>query len=191
MATNERVSAGLNGLLADATIFYQKLRHYHWNVEGRAFFELHAKFETLYTRWATAIDEIAERILMIGGVPLHTLTSMLKEARLVEDEGIPSAAEMVDAVLAAMSESEQAPTGTNALEAAANALTGGEPAPLEDKTQGDPAESDETLEAELDSVVDGEATGEPALQVDDWFLNREKLLWHWPYMQDSVVQELD
>ena len=99
MATNERVSAGLNGLLADATIFYQKLRHYHWNVEGRAFFELHAKFETLYTRWATAIDEIAERILMIGGVPLHTLTSMLKEARLVEDEGIPSAAEMVDAVL--------------------------------------------------------------------------------------------
>lgn len=46
-----------------------------------------------------------------------------------------------------MSETQQAPTGTNALEAAANALTGGEPAPLEDKTQqGEPAaESDETL----------------------------------------------
>jgi hypothetical protein len=43
-----------------------------------------------------------------------------------------------------MSDSETT-TGTSALEAAANALTGGDPAPLEDKQQGDPAESDETL----------------------------------------------
>jgi hypothetical protein len=31
---NEKgVVDGLNGLLADATVFYQKLRHYHWNVD--------------------------------------------------------------------------------------------------------------------------------------------------------------
>lgn len=92
----------LNALLADSTVFYQKLRHYHWNVEGRKFFELHAKFEELYTAWADQIDQIAERILMVEGVPLHTLSSMLKVARLREDETIPPAAEMVDTILADM-----------------------------------------------------------------------------------------
>lgn len=100
MAVTKPVVEGLNGLLADATVFYQKLRHYHWNVEGRTFFELHEKFEELYTGWAEGIDQLAERILMIDGVPLHTLASMLQAAHLKEDETVPSAPEMVDAVLA-------------------------------------------------------------------------------------------
>jgi starvation-inducible DNA-binding protein len=100
MAANAPVVEGLNGLLADATVFYQKLRHYHWNVEGRKFFELHEKFEELYTGWADSIDQLAERILMIEGVPLHTLSSMLEAARLKEDESVPAEPEMVDGVLA-------------------------------------------------------------------------------------------
>jgi starvation-inducible DNA-binding protein len=102
MPTYPKVVDDLNTLLADATVFYQKLRHYHWNVEGRKFFELHAKFEELYTAWATHIDEIAERVLMVEGVPLHTLSSMLEVARIQEDETIPSAPEMVDNILADM-----------------------------------------------------------------------------------------
>ena len=89
---------GLNQLLADATIFYQKLRHYHWNVTGRHFFALHEKFEELYTRWAEAIDEIAERILTVEGVPVHTLASMVEKATLKEDETVPAAEAMVTAV---------------------------------------------------------------------------------------------
>lgn len=104
MSTDDRVVDGLNGLLADATVFYQKLRHYHWNVEGRKFFELHEKFEELYTGWAVSIDEIAERILMIDSVPLHTLASMLAVARLEEDETIPVAPQMVDTILADLDE---------------------------------------------------------------------------------------
>lgn len=100
MAANGPATDGLNGLLADATVFYQKLRHYHWNVEGRKFFELHAKFEELYTGWAEFIDQIAERILMVQGVPLHTLESMLGAARLDEDESIPTAYDMVDRIIA-------------------------------------------------------------------------------------------
>lgn len=96
--SNPTVIKSLNRLLADATVFYQKLRHYHWNVDGRHFFELHEKFEELYTRWATSIDEIAERVLTIEGVPLHTLASMLEVARLEEDEDIPTGPAMVDAV---------------------------------------------------------------------------------------------
>ena len=55
----------LNGLLADSTVFYQKLRNYHWFVTGPHFFALHEKFEELYDDWAGKIDEIAERL---GGI---------------------------------------------------------------------------------------------------------------------------
>ncbi len=100
MANNQQVVDGLNGLLADSTVFYQKLRHYHWNVDGRHFFELHAKFEEIYDSWAGTIDEIAERILMVGGVPLHTLKTLLEAAGLEEDETIPAAGAMVERVVA-------------------------------------------------------------------------------------------
>jgi starvation-inducible DNA-binding protein len=98
--SDRNVIDGLNGFLADATVFYQKLRHYHWNVAGPEFFDLHAKFEEVYTAWAVSIDEVAERVLMVGGVPLHTLASMLKTATLQEDESVPGGRDMVDAVLA-------------------------------------------------------------------------------------------
>ena len=100
MKQNQTVVNDLNGLLADATVFYQKLRHYHWNVAGFEFFTLHEKFELMYTAWATSIDEIAERILMIDGVPLHTMAAMLGTTRLQEDDSIPEASEMVTVIVA-------------------------------------------------------------------------------------------
>jgi starvation-inducible DNA-binding protein len=93
------VPASLNVLLADTTVFYQKLRHYHWNVQGQKFFELHVKFEELYNKWVLFIDEIAERIIALDTVPLHTLESMLKHATLKEDEEIPEGREMVDRII--------------------------------------------------------------------------------------------
>ena len=35
----------LNELLADLNVFYRKLQNYHWNVEGKDFFQVHAKLE--------------------------------------------------------------------------------------------------------------------------------------------------
>ncbi len=94
------VPASLNVLLADSTVFYQKLRHYHWNVQGQKFFELHVKFEEIYERWIVFIDEIAERIIALDTVPLHTLDAMLKHATLKEDEEIPEGREMVNRIIA-------------------------------------------------------------------------------------------
>jgi starvation-inducible DNA-binding protein len=94
------VAGSLNTLLADTTVFYQKLRHYHWNVEGHKFFELHLKFEEVYNKWVVFIDEIAERIIALDTVPLHTLAAMLEHARLGEDEEIPEATEMVNRTIA-------------------------------------------------------------------------------------------
>ena len=39
----------LNTLLADYHVYYQNLRNFHWNILGDNFFELHEKFEELYT----------------------------------------------------------------------------------------------------------------------------------------------
>lgn len=62
----------LNGLLANFQLYYQNLRGIHWNIKGRAFFDLHVKFEELYNDANLKVDEIAERILTLGETPLHT-----------------------------------------------------------------------------------------------------------------------
>jgi starvation-inducible DNA-binding protein len=85
----------LNHLVADFTVFYQKLRHYHWNVKGEDFFRLHEKFEEIYTGVGDVIDELAERIVGLDGIPLHTLGHMLEATSLKEDEELPAPATMV------------------------------------------------------------------------------------------------
>ena len=97
---SDTVAASMNTLLADTTLFYQKLRHYHWNVQGQKFFELHVKFEEIYDKWVLFIDEIAERIIALDTTPLHTLDAMLKHATLKEDEEIPEGKEMVNRIIA-------------------------------------------------------------------------------------------
>jgi len=99
-----KATAGqLNTLLADSTVFYQKLRHYHWNVQGPRFFELHRKFEEIYEKWAPFIDQIAERVVALDGVPLHTLEGMLQNATLKEDPKVPDGKQMVDKTIADLS----------------------------------------------------------------------------------------
>jgi len=81
---NQRLINNLNQLLANSFVLYVKLQRYHWYVQGRHFFELHDRFEEMYTMFAEKIDEIAERILMIHGKPIATMTKFLKETTLEE-----------------------------------------------------------------------------------------------------------
>jgi starvation-inducible DNA-binding protein len=90
----------LNLLVADMTVFYQKLRHYHWNVKGPEFFRLHEKFELIYTEVGDVIDALAERIVGLDGVPLHTLAAMLDATSLKEDGENPEADLMVKRTIA-------------------------------------------------------------------------------------------
>ena len=92
----------LNTVLADAIVFYQKLHHYHWRVEGMNFFGLHAKFEELYDQWAEVMDDVAERILSIKGTPLATLKEALELTTLKEDSSVPSGLVMVENILGDM-----------------------------------------------------------------------------------------
>ncbi len=76
----------LNLFLADLNVFYRKLQNYHWNVEGRDFFTVHAKLEEYYNEINEQIDEIAEHILILGGQPLGRLTDYLENSQIQETE---------------------------------------------------------------------------------------------------------
>jgi starvation-inducible DNA-binding protein len=72
----------LNQLLSDFHIYYQNTRGFHWNIKGTNFFQLHAQFEELYTEALNTIDEVGERILTIGGRPLHTFDDYKEQSKL-------------------------------------------------------------------------------------------------------------
>jgi len=74
------IAGDLNHLLANFQIYYQNLRGIHWNIKGKRFFDLHTKFEELYTDANVKVDEIAERILTLGETPLHTFEDYTKVA---------------------------------------------------------------------------------------------------------------
>jgi starvation-inducible DNA-binding protein len=67
----------LNNLLSAYQVFYMNARGFHWNIKGEKFFELHLKFEELYNNIQIKVDEVAERILTLGAVPLHTYSDYL------------------------------------------------------------------------------------------------------------------
>jgi starvation-inducible DNA-binding protein len=70
--TTKELANDLNTLLANFQTYYQNLRGIHWNIKGKRFFNLHMKFEELYTDANEKVDLIAERILTLGETPLHT-----------------------------------------------------------------------------------------------------------------------
>ncbi len=74
----------LNELLANYSVLYQNVRGFHWKITGSNFFELHVKFEELYNDLFIKIDDIAERILTLGGNPTHSFSEYLKQATIKE-----------------------------------------------------------------------------------------------------------
>lgn len=76
----------LNEFLADLNVFHCKLQNYHWNVEGKDFFQAHAKLEELYNNISEQIDEIAEHILILGEQPLGTLKEYVEISTIKETE---------------------------------------------------------------------------------------------------------
>lgn len=96
---NNRLINDLNALLADYQIYYQNLRGFHWNIQGKHFFELHVKFEELYNDSAMKIDEIAERILTIDGLPLHSFDDYLSTATISPKKNIHNGEKAVAAII--------------------------------------------------------------------------------------------
>ena len=60
------IAEGLSKVLAETYTLYLKTHKYHWNVTGPMFQNLHLMFETHYNALALAVDELAERIRVLG-----------------------------------------------------------------------------------------------------------------------------
>lgn len=93
------ISEKLNVLLANYSVFYQNTRGEHWNIKGDKFFVLHPKFEELYNELILKIDEIAERILTLGGVPAHNYSDYLKVSTIKENQEVHDANKCVENIL--------------------------------------------------------------------------------------------
>lgn len=101
MITNENIAQKLNTLLATYQVHYQNLRAIHWNIKGENFFELHLKYEELYTRTQVIIDDLAERILTLGTTPMHRFEDYLAHSVLKENGTIQNGKEGMSYILKA------------------------------------------------------------------------------------------
>lgn len=94
MTNHNDVVKELNQQVANWTVAYTKLHNFHWYVKGPNFFSLHVKFEELYNEAAQYVDDLAERILAVGGNPVGTMKESL-DMSIVEEAGKDYAAEQM------------------------------------------------------------------------------------------------
>lgn len=90
----EEITTKLNTLLADLYSLYYKFQVCHWHVKGPHFKPLHEQFEENYTEIATNIDEVAERVVTLGGRAPVSLSEVEKLAS-IEQKNIDKAEDMV------------------------------------------------------------------------------------------------
>ena len=80
------------------------LRGYHWNIVGKHFFALHEKYEEIYDVVNDMADEIAERIIMLGGVPVHAYSKYIKMANIKEKENVITSEATIKEVIAELNQ---------------------------------------------------------------------------------------
>jgi len=94
----------LNEILSDSMILYALYKKHHWNVSGPTFYQLHLLFDKHAAEQAELIDELAERVKMLGGVavgdPRHA-------AELTTIERAPDGAEDVPEMLTRLLEAHR------------------------------------------------------------------------------------
>jgi len=78
----EQVCQILNARLADVIDLTLQAKQAHWNVKGPNFIALHKLFDEVYTTFAEQTDEIAERIIALGGNADGQLQGVAKRTTL-------------------------------------------------------------------------------------------------------------
>lgn len=81
--------------LADTYALYLKTQNYHWHVKGIQFKSLHELFEMQYQELAQAVDDIAERLLIIGHKAPATFKEFEQLKRIKDGDSSLDANQMV------------------------------------------------------------------------------------------------
>jgi starvation-inducible DNA-binding protein len=94
----------LNARLADAIDLQTQMKQAHWNVKGPNFIALHELFDKISDEVRDYVDEIAERVVQLGGIALGTTRAAAQGSQLNEyPHTISSGREHVEAVVRALS----------------------------------------------------------------------------------------
>jgi starvation-inducible DNA-binding protein len=72
----------LNQLLADTITLRDLYKKSHWQVAGPTFYQLHLLFDKHYEEQSEIVDEIAERIQLLGGVSLAMAADVAETTRI-------------------------------------------------------------------------------------------------------------
>lgn len=92
----DAMAQGLEHMLADTYRLIFKTHAVHWNVEGPLFFSVHNLTEEHYKDMFDAADEIAERIRALGQLAPSTLSSIVANSVVDDEEEPQSAGEMCE-----------------------------------------------------------------------------------------------
>ena len=72
----------LNILLADTASLRDLYKKSHWQVAGPTFYQLHLLFDKHYDEQVEIVDEIAERIQLLGGVSVSMAADVAETTRI-------------------------------------------------------------------------------------------------------------
>jgi len=75
----------LKQLLADEYVMYTKYRNAHWNIEGVDFHSKHVFFEEEYGKLESTLDNVAERIRMLGFYAPGSMQQFIELSELKEN----------------------------------------------------------------------------------------------------------
>src|SRR5579864_1124905 len=73
----------LNQILADTMTLRDMYKKHHWQVAGKTFYQLHLLFDKHYEEQNELVDQIAERIQLLGGL------SIAMAADVAENTNVP------------------------------------------------------------------------------------------------------
>ncbi|MGE0494571.1 MAG: ferritin-like domain-containing protein [Vulcanimicrobiota bacterium] len=76
--TASAVATDLRRHQASLSVLFHQYQKHHWMVEGHVFRDLHHFFEEQYTAVLKALDAVAERVTMLGGMPASSPAALLE-----------------------------------------------------------------------------------------------------------------
>ena len=87
MVEERSLEDSLKELLANNIAMFLKASGFHWNVEGRDFYQFHAFFKEIYEDVYSAVDPTAENLRKLGTYAPFTLPT-LDKLREVDDKKV-------------------------------------------------------------------------------------------------------
>jgi len=92
---NSNVVLGLQTQVANAFILYLNYKHYHWQTFGPLFRDLHLLFDEFAGEVYATIDDMAERVRMIGPNPVSRIEEFQKTATIQSAKDSTDMREMI------------------------------------------------------------------------------------------------